>query len=104
MYRVAFDPALPVVAAAPFTAGERSFAAGDAVDWQALGVTTQMLFDWWRVGLVVHPLPVETPQVESKLETFTVTPGESLDVRTPEQLAAARPSKKRQRAAQRASE
>ena len=56
MYRVAFDPALPVVATAPFMAAGVDIAAGDAVDWRAMGVTVEVLRDWWLAGLVVHPL------------------------------------------------
>jgi len=56
MYRVAFNPELPVQAAAPFMASGREYAAGDSVDWKALGVTEHTLLDWWRAGLVVHPI------------------------------------------------
>lgn len=63
MYRVAFDPNLPVVAASAFMAAGRSFLSGDPVDWRALGVDEAMLFDWWRTGQVVHPLPTE--EIES---------------------------------------
>ena len=60
MYRVAFDPDLPVQAAQPFTAAGRTFASGEPVDWRALGVTEQTLYEWWLALLVVHPLPSET--------------------------------------------
>lgn len=56
MYRVAFDPALPVVAAQPFSAAGQSFAAGDRVDWRALGIDERTLFEWWRACMVVHPV------------------------------------------------
>lgn len=60
MFRIAFDPKLPVVAASPFTAAGRKFASGDVVDWRALGITEQTLYEWWLACLVVHPLPSET--------------------------------------------
>lgn len=56
MFRIAFDPSLPVVAAQPFTALGRKFASGDVVDWRALGITEQMLYEWWLATLVAHPL------------------------------------------------
>jgi len=62
VYRVSFDPALPVVAASPFNAGEKSFSAGDIVDWRSLGVTEMTLHDWFRAQLVVHPLPAGESQ------------------------------------------
>lgn len=65
MYRIAFDPSLPVVAASPFTAAGRKFASGDSVDWRALGIDERTLFDWWQAMIVVHPLEtiVEMPGV-----------------------------------------
>ena len=62
MHRIAFDPALPVVAAQPFTAAGRKFASGAAVDWRALGVTEQTLYEWWLALLVVHPLDAKAPR------------------------------------------
>ena len=56
MFRIAFDPALPLVAAQPFTAAGQSFASGDPVDWHALGITEQTLYEWWLATLVAHPL------------------------------------------------
>ena len=61
MYRIAFNPDLPVVAAAPFMAADADIAAGDPVDWRAMGVTVETLRDWWLAGLVVHPLDAQAP-------------------------------------------
>lgn len=68
MYRVAFNPELPVVAASPFKAAGQDIAAGDPVDWRAMGVTVEMLRDWWRAGLVVHPLDAQAPVSANELE------------------------------------
>jgi hypothetical protein len=66
MFNIAFNTDLPVAAASPFTASGRVFAAGDAVDWRALGVSELVLFDWWRANLVVFKPEVagEEPQAE----------------------------------------
>lgn len=55
MFRVAFDPSLPVLASQSFRVGGRAFQAGQVVDWKALGVSVEKLFDWWRAFLVHHP-------------------------------------------------
>ncbi len=63
MFRIAFDPALPVVAAQPFTAAGRSIAAKEPVDWRALGGDERMLYDWWCAGLVSFlPAPAQEPE------------------------------------------
>ena len=67
MHRIAFDPALPVVAAQPFTARGQKFASGARVDWRALGVTEQMLYEWWISHLVVHPLDARAAQVREAI-------------------------------------
>lgn len=107
MFRVAFDPSLPVVASKAFAVGERAFREGDAVDWQALGVTEQMLLDWWRAFLVHHPvvdpmdaLHAATEEVapellsatalESGLVAFKASPGVTVNVETPTQRGARR--------------
>lgn len=71
--RVAFDPVLPVVAAADFTYDEsHAFTHGDAVDWRELGMSEGDLFNLWRAGLVAFQptteaatVVVETPGVAS---------------------------------------
>jgi hypothetical protein len=84
MHRIAFDPALPVVAACPFVAAGRSFASGDAVDWRVLGVSEAVLFDWWRTGQVSHP--VAAPAADDvAIRVVNVSPAPSIDVRTPQQ-------------------
>lgn len=72
MFNIAFNPALPVKAASPFQARGRSFAAGDSVDWRALGIDELILRDLWRAQLVVfveaspHVEGVETPKLKRK--------------------------------------
>ena len=92
MFRIAFDPSLPVVAAQPFMARGQTFASGDAVDWRALGITEQMLYEWWLSHLVVHPLDAKAPMQQGEKRTFIVdgkpmefTAGERVEVETPAQ-------------------
>lgn len=59
MFRVAYNPSLPVVAAHAFTAAGDGFATKQPVDWRALGITERTLFEWWQAGMVSF---VEAPQ------------------------------------------
>lgn len=74
MYRVAFNPALPVVAAQSFTAAGKSFKPGDRVDWRSLGVTELDLFAWWRSMLVVHPIDENGEPVGAEQAAVSETP------------------------------
>lgn len=81
MHRIAFDPSLPVVAAAPFMAKGTQFAAGAPVDWRAIGVSERIALDWWLAGLISHPVaPAGTVGV-------VVTPGERVAVTPPSKRA-----------------
>lgn len=61
MFRVAFDPDLPAVAAHPFNAKGKQFAAGDAVDWKALGISERIALDLWLAGTISHPVANTAP-------------------------------------------
>jgi hypothetical protein len=58
MYRVAFNPALPVHAASPINVGGDVIAQDAEVNWRALDVSEHTLYDWWRAGLIYF---VEAP-------------------------------------------
>jgi hypothetical protein len=115
MYRLAFDPALPIVASQAFAVGERAFAPGDSIDWRALGVDEQTVLYWWRAFLVHHPIetaraadPMDAlhaatealaPELLSveppKAVAFRAPPGEHVTVETPAQREARRGGKRR---------
>jgi hypothetical protein len=78
MFRIAFNPDLPVVASSSFSAKGHRFATGAPVDWRALGITAQTLLNWWRAGQVAHP--TKAAPVVSKI---AITPGESVHVDPP---------------------
>lgn len=66
MFRVAFDPSLPVKVTCNggLPIGGVVFEDGSALEWRDLGVSEQMLLDWWRAGIVsfVAPTAVAEPQ------------------------------------------
>ena len=55
MFRIAFNPELPLECASAFASGERTYAAGDAFDWRALGMTEREVYDMFAANLVAHP-------------------------------------------------
>lgn len=54
MFRVAFDPSLPVKVTCNggLPIGGLVIEDGSALEWRELGVSEQMLLDWWRAGVV----------------------------------------------------
>ncbi|MDQ3070093.1 MAG: hypothetical protein M3R55_10245 [Acidobacteriota bacterium] len=103
-HRIGFDPNLPLVAGTDFSAGEVAFKVGDVVDWKTAGITEQIAFDWWRSGMIYHPihspaptaLPAATAQpgtftekaieevaADSQTVPFKMTPGETVHVPPP---------------------
>lgn len=90
MYRIAFDPALPLVAASPFDARGKRFASGAEVDWRELGVSEAIVYDWWLAGLVVHPVPDTAKQVQAEPEPAAVLAHVELEKRPHKQRRARR--------------
>ncbi len=64
-HRIAFNPDLPLVAGTDFNAGGTQIRVGDAFDWRGLGVSEQIVVDFWRSGMVNHPLTA-APEPEAK--------------------------------------
>jgi hypothetical protein len=88
MFRIAFNPDLPVVASSSFSAKGHRFATGAPIDWRALGITAQTLLDWWRAGQVAHPTK---PAPVAGVSKIAIAPAESVHVAPP------RPRSKRRR-------
>lgn len=110
MFRLAFDPALPLVASSAFG----DVAAGDVFDWRARGIAEIDALALFRSGLLTHAVSAPSPTHaglaevdpmdalhaateelapellsdapgDSKLVELTVTPGPSISVETPAQ-------------------
>lgn len=62
MFRIAWDPSLPVVASQAFPIGDRTFRDGDPLPWREMGLLESDVFNMWRSGLVDHKneAPTET--------------------------------------------
>lgn len=63
MFRIAFDPALPVFATSAFPDG--TVASGEKFDWQAKGIAVIDALALFRSGLLTHQAPLEQPQPET---------------------------------------
>jgi len=74
VFRIAFDPNLPVVASQPFEAKGERFAAGSAVDWKRLGISEFVLRDWYRACLISHPVEANTTPVSVGPQTAAKAP------------------------------
>jgi hypothetical protein len=59
MFRIAFDPALPVFATSAFPDG--TVASGEQFDWRAKGIAEIDALALFRSGLLTHQTPLEAP-------------------------------------------
>lgn len=65
MFRIAFDPALPVFATSAFPDG--TVASGEKFDWQAKGIAAIDALALFRSGLLTHQAPpLEAPETPTK--------------------------------------
>lgn len=75
MFRLAFDPLLPVFATSDFSDG--TVKAGEAFDWRTRGLQAIDALAMFRSGLLTH--------AASHVIAVHVTPGERVVVETPAQ-------------------
>ena len=64
---IAFDPALPLVAAQAIAVAAGPIAEGEPVDWRALGLNEVEILAWWRAGLVRHPVSASLFEHDAKV-------------------------------------
>lgn len=87
MFRIAFDPLLPVYATSSFPDG--TVKAGEQFDWRARGLQAIDALAMFRSGLLAHahalPGSGAAALPSSAAVAFTATPSERVDVEPPPQ-------------------
>lgn len=76
MFRIVFDPDLPVYATSAFPDG--SVASGEQFDWKAKGLQPIDVLPLFRSGLLTHDVPADSQSVK-----FAASPGELVEVPPP---------------------